>query len=110
MITIKGMGGIEITSDYGHVYLTFIDTIAVISDMYINEASRRKGHGSLLVIECLSIARQLRCSRVMLHVDLDNIPAKKLYEQYGFKKTVVEDHMEVILNGKDQEEAPPSSV
>jgi ribosomal protein S18 acetylase RimI-like enzyme len=110
MTAISGTGVLKITSNYGSVYLIINDTVAEISDMFIGKTARRMGHGSALVMECLNIARHLRCSKIILHVDLDNIPARKLYEQYGFKKTATEDHMEVIVNGKDQEEAPSSSV
>ena len=56
-----------------------------IQNLVVRPDTRGKGVGSLLLRESFSIARELDCDRVSLHVILENDKAKRLYNREGFR-------------------------
>ena len=58
--------------------------IAIILDLYIEEAERRRGFGKQSLFAVESLARQLGWVEVRLQVFGDNVAAQKLYEESGY--------------------------
>ena len=56
-----------------------VDNIAVLP------ASRREGIGTVLLSAALGIARRLGCVSATLEVRVSNLPARRLYESFGFE-------------------------
>jgi len=62
-----------------------LDPHALILDLYVVEAHRRKGLGSLLVETAEEWARQQALEQIVLDVEPDNSPARSLYESAGYQ-------------------------
>lgn len=58
---------------------------AEITNIVIKKSERKKGIGSLLLEKLIEMAKELNKSSISLEVNENNIPAKSLYEKYGFK-------------------------
>lgn len=56
----------------------------VIHALAVDPAYARRGVGSFMVEQCLSIARRDGYRAIRLDIVPDNIPAKRLYEKQGF--------------------------
>ncbi len=56
-----------------------------LAGIAVDEEFRGQGVGSLILDKAINIARKKGCKRVVLDVSLDNIGAKRLYENTGFK-------------------------
>ncbi len=65
-----------------------IDT-ADIEDVLVEVSERKKGLASILLEQALNVLRTLKIERVLLEVRESNLPAIKLYEDFGFKKISV---------------------
>ena len=50
----------------------------------VSPAHQRRGVGSFMVEQCISIARQKGYRAIRLDIIPDNLPAKRLYEKHGF--------------------------
>lgn len=57
-----------------------------IANVAVSPAHRRKGFGSKLVENALSVAKEKGCSFITLEVRVSNSPAIELYSGCGFKK------------------------
>lgn len=74
-----------------------IGTIAVHRDY------RRQGIGEKLLVASLELAAQRGASQALLEVRRSNLPAQKLYEQYGFEvvgvrpRYYVDNHEDALL-------------
>jgi len=55
----------------------------------VDEDSRGRGVGSLLVEEIIAIAKEMKVERVLAPMFTDNESARRLYDKYGFK-TIIE--------------------
>ncbi len=55
-----------------------------LEDVYVVDAARGQGIGRALVEAVLERARARGCKRVELDVDVENAPARALYEALGF--------------------------
>jgi ribosomal protein S18 acetylase RimI-like enzyme len=55
-----------------------------LEDLYVSDEARRTGAGRLLVEAAFERARERGCRRIELDVDVDNTPARGLYESLGF--------------------------
>ena len=71
---IVGFGGISVILDE-----TTINNIAVRVD------KRNCKIGTKILRELIDISKSLNCSSVTLEVNVENVPAIKLYENFGFK-------------------------
>ena len=58
---------------------------AHISDLYVEESSRRAGVATALVEDALALARARGLECVTLEVETDNAGARRLYEKLGFR-------------------------
>ncbi|HEY8846777.1 MAG TPA: ribosomal protein S18-alanine N-acetyltransferase [Candidatus Limnocylindrales bacterium] len=72
--TIVGYGGMWLMVDEAH-----ITTFAV------HPAWRRQGIGERLLLAFLDLARDRHAREATLEVRLSNLPARRLYEKYGFR-------------------------
>lgn len=62
-----------------------LDPHALVLDLYVVEAHRRRGLGSLLVETAEKWARQQALEQIVLDVEPDNSPARSLYESAGYQ-------------------------
>jgi Acetyltransferases len=60
---------------------------SVIYSISIDKSFRRKGYGEKLLKESIKEMKLNGVSSVILYVNTKNLPARKLYEKVGFKKT-----------------------
>jgi len=58
-----------------------------IENVAIKENHRQKGCADRLVRAIIERATKLKCKNVFLEVATNNLPAIKLYEKHGFKKS-----------------------
>ena len=71
---IVGFGGVSIVLDE-----STLNNIAVRVD------KRNLGIASKILGELINLSKKLKCSFITLEVDVNNFPAIKLYEKFGFK-------------------------
>lgn len=71
------------------VSVTVSDKTADIEDILVCIEERKKGLGSLLLEQALTVLRNLKIERVLLEVRESNLPAIKLYSDFGFKQISV---------------------
>lgn len=72
---IVGFGGISIVLDE-----------ATINNIAVRVDKRNHKIGSKILHKLIEISNCLNCSCVTLEVNVENLPAIKLYENFGFKK------------------------
>jgi ribosomal-protein-alanine N-acetyltransferase len=68
---------------YGGIWL-MVDE-AHITTFAVDPAWRRQGVGETLLLALLDLALARRASEATLEVRLTNVPARRLYEKYGFR-------------------------
>ena len=78
-----------------------VERVARINGIVVKKEFRRKGHGAALLNEMLARLREMEMRRVVLIVETQNGPAKKLYEKLGFKSQGVREER---IEGKEAEE------
>ena len=97
------MKQIKIAILHGSCLCTFYHNgranVMIIDSVEVDKNHRRKGVGTLLMQKVAELAKKHQVDSVELNVNKDNIPAKKLYEKMGFKKTN-KNHYRIILNNK----------
>jgi len=71
---IIGFAGILITIDS-----------AEIMNIVVRKDERKKGIGKRLLQELISIAKNEKVDNIFLEVNFSNVPAKKLYDNIGFR-------------------------
>ena len=71
---VVGYGGVWLMVDEAH-----ITTFAV------HPAWRRRGIGDRLLLELLDVAQERGAREATLEVRLSNVPARRLYEKFGFR-------------------------
>jgi ribosomal protein S18 acetylase RimI-like enzyme len=69
--------------------------IMVITDLVIDEVKRGNGHGAKLLTKLHNIARDKNCDQIQLIVAYKNIPAKTLYESFGYKPSKIHMYKEL---------------
>jgi ribosomal-protein-alanine N-acetyltransferase len=62
---------------------------AWINNLAVRQAAQRRGIGRALLEALLAEAARQGAGRVLLEVAADNLPAQKLYAQYGFETIAV---------------------
>ena len=72
---VLGFGGVWKSVDDCH-----------ITDIVVKKDSRKLGIGSLLLEKLIQEAKEENVNSITLEVNVNNLPAQKLYEKYGFKK------------------------
>ena len=73
----------EIIVGYGGMWL-MVDE-AHITTFAVHPAWRRQGIGERLLLAFLDLARDRHAREATLEVRLSNLPARRLYEKYGFR-------------------------
>lgn len=58
---------------------------AWVQNIAVRRPAQRRGIGRVLLEALLAEARRLRIGTMMLEVAVDNAPAQKLYDRYGFE-------------------------
>jgi GNAT superfamily N-acetyltransferase len=60
------------------------DTVAVISELYIDEPERERGRGTVAALVAEEVARDWGCTRMTGHVPADAEPARRLAAALGY--------------------------
>jgi ribosomal-protein-alanine N-acetyltransferase len=68
----------------GYAGTAFSDTEAWINNIAVAEAYRRRGVAVRLMDDLIARARAGGAKAVLLEVAVDNVPAQRLYDRYGF--------------------------
>ena len=71
---IVGFGGISVVLDE-----------ATVNNIAVREDKRNCKIGTEILKELIDISKSLNCSSITLEVNVENLPAIKLYENFGFK-------------------------
>ncbi len=69
---------------------SLLDACGVVHDLYIAEPVRRLGAGAILLEAMLARLRALGAPRVVLHTATQNAAAQRLFERFGFRRTMIE--------------------
>jgi len=64
---------------------------AVLRQIYVHPRYRGVGYGSKLLKTTIDFARNIGGRAVLLEVLENNVPARMLYEKYGFKQICTKD-------------------
>jgi GNAT superfamily N-acetyltransferase len=71
-----------------------------MQDLYVKEEHRNRGHGSRLIAEIESMAKERGCDRLGLAVNPDDNPAaRRLYERLGYRHDGGEKYLDGVYNG-----------
>jgi ribosomal protein S18 acetylase RimI-like enzyme len=70
----------------GYVLFSVSGLIHAVLKLLVAPQFRRRGIGRALLQRAIGDARSRRRDSVMLHVDVDNVPALRLYESLGFQR------------------------
>ncbi|RRR99681.1 ribosomal protein S18-alanine N-acetyltransferase [Glycomyces terrestris] len=68
----------------GYAGAAFADAEAWINNIAVDEAYRRRGVARMLMDDLIARARAGGAKSVFLEVAVDNVPAQRLYDGYGF--------------------------
>ncbi len=66
-----------------------------ITDFAVDESERGNGHGKKILNELHNIAKTKKCNQIQLMVAFKNIPAKTLYESFGYKPSSMRMYKEI---------------
>ena len=81
----------DLTGVVGFVDYWITFDSATVCQICINPVYQRKGLGSMLIEEMIKDCRTENVRNITLEVRDHNVPAIKLYEKLGFKKTVIKE-------------------
>ena len=68
----------------GYAGTAFADTETWLNNIAVGAAYRRRGVGRMLMDDLIARARAGGAKSVFLEVAVDNVPAQRLYDSYGF--------------------------
>jgi ribosomal protein S18 acetylase RimI-like enzyme len=71
------------------------DTAGFVHDLALDPAARRRGAGRALIDAAIEWFRHRNVARVMLWTSTANDPARRLFEQAGFRPTMTEMTLEL---------------
>jgi ribosomal protein S18 acetylase RimI-like enzyme len=89
----------------GYDWMSLRGPAAVLHDVVVDPAHRRRGVGRLLLNAVLSHLKSRGAPRVVLSTAQRNEPAQRLFERLGFRRTMVE--MTCELDGPPTTDRPP---
>jgi ribosomal protein S18 acetylase RimI-like enzyme len=78
-------------------YAALLKNAAWIHDLYIDEATRGKNAGKLLIEKSIEFAKDSGAKKLMLSVAARNEYAKEFFERQGFRTTMVEMMLDLSL-------------
>lgn len=85
------ISAVENGRELGHCYIYLIrndlhaEPYALLEDVYVEEDSRGKGVGTLLVKRALELARELGCYKIIATSRFERGEVHRWYEKLGFK-------------------------
>ena len=68
----------------GYICSLLVLDEAEISNVAVSKIKQKCGYGKILLNEMIMILKEKGCKRIFLEVRQSNIPAKRLYQGYGF--------------------------
>ncbi|KYF66371.1 GNAT family N-acetyltransferase [Sorangium cellulosum] len=74
---------------------SLLDACGVLHDVYVDEPARRLGAGAVLLDAVIARLRALGAPRVVLHTATQNAAAQRLFERFGFRRTMIEMTLEL---------------
>ncbi|WP_437335909.1 N-acetyltransferase family protein [Sorangium sp. So ce394] len=74
---------------------SLLDAYGALHDVYVAEPARRLGAGALLLEAVIGRLRALGAPRVVLHTATQNAAAQRLFERFGFRRTMIEMTLEL---------------
>ena len=80
------------------LYAELATKVAWLHDIYVEPDERRSHNASNLLAAVEAEARRLGADKVLLSVALENMGGQKLFEQYGFRTTMLEMMLEIDKN------------
>lgn len=69
----------------GHAHLDWRHDPPEVQDVFVDEAHRRRGIASLLSASAENLVRERGFDTIALDVDVENTPARALYEKLGYR-------------------------
>lgn len=70
------------------IYVTFsslaLNKILILNDLFVDSKTRKKGTGEKLILETVSLAKELGSNLIRLRTAKNNIIAQGLYHKMGF--------------------------
>ena len=69
----------------------------ILNDLFVEQASRKKGIAKLLLIAVEDFARETEAIRIILATQISNITAQSLYESLGYCKNEEFNHYSLRL-------------
>ncbi|MGK3997118.1 N-acetyltransferase family protein [Sorangium sp. So ce1024] len=76
-------------------WMSLRDASGVLHDIYVAEPARRLGAGAILLEAVIARLRDLGAPRVVLHTATQNAAGQRLFERFGFRRTMVEMTLEL---------------
>lgn len=80
------------------LYAELATRVAWLHDIYVETDARRSHVGSLLINAVEGEAKRVGANKILLSVALRNTVGQKLFEQYGFRTTMLEMMFEIDKN------------
>ncbi|AGP32099.1 GNAT family N-acetyltransferase [Sorangium cellulosum] len=74
---------------------SLLDAHGALHDVFVAEPARRLGAGALLLEAVIARLRALGAPRVVLHTATQNAAAQRLFERFGFRRTMIEMTLEL---------------
>lgn len=74
---------------------SLLDACGALHDIYVAEPARRLGAGPLLLEAVAARLRALGAPRLVLHTAVQNTTAQRLFERFGFRRTMIEMTLEL---------------
>lgn len=74
---------------------SLLDACGALHDIFVAEGARRLGAGGLLLEAVSARLRALGAPRVVLHTAAQNTAAQRLFERFGFRRTMIEMTLEL---------------
>ncbi|MDC0680679.1 GNAT family N-acetyltransferase [Sorangium atrum] len=74
---------------------SLLDACGALHDIYVAEPARRLGAGAILLEAVIARLHALGAPRVVLHTATQNAAAQRLFERFGFRRTMIEMTLEL---------------
>jgi ribosomal protein S18 acetylase RimI-like enzyme len=74
---------------------SLLDACGALHDIFVADGARHLGAGGLLLEAVIARLRALGAPRVLLHTAVQNTDAQRLFERFGFRRTMIEMTLEL---------------
>jgi GNAT superfamily N-acetyltransferase len=85
-IAFEGSDPVGLAQLYPSFSSVSLGRIFILNDLFVNEAGRRKGVGSSLLVASIAFARSVGAIRLSLSTASTNLKAQALYEAEGWER------------------------